>query len=42
MDDSLVDDYINSKEITKTKNYMPQNLEAEQSLIGSILLIIKF
>ncbi len=37
MDDSLVDDYVNSNETTKNKNVMPQNLEAEQSLIGSIL-----
>ena len=37
MDDSLVDDYVNSNEITKNKNVMPQNLEAEQSLLGSIL-----
>ena len=37
MDDSLVDDYVNSNEITKNKKVMPQNLEAEQSLIGSIL-----
>ena len=37
MDENLVDDYVNSNEITKNKNVMPQNLEAEQSLIGSIL-----
>ncbi len=37
MNDSLVDDYINSNEIIKNKNVMPQNLEAEQSLLGSIL-----
>ena len=37
MDDSLIEDYINSEEITKNTNIMPQNLEAEQSLIGSIL-----
>ncbi len=37
MDDSLIDDYINSKEINKNENIMPQNLEAEQSLLGSIL-----
>ena len=37
MDDSLVNDYINSNEIIKDKNVMPQNLEAEQSLLGSIL-----
>ena len=37
MDDSLVDDYLNSNEKIKNKNVMPQNLEAEQSLIGSIL-----
>ena len=37
MNNSLVDDYVNSNEITKNKNVMPQNLEAEQSLIGSIL-----
>ena len=37
MNDSLIDDYINSKEIIKNENIMPQNLEAEQSLIGSIL-----
>ena len=35
MDDSLIDDYINSEEIKKNTNLMPQNLEAEQSLIGS-------
>ncbi len=37
MDDNLVDDYINSNEINKNQNMMPQNLEAEQSLLGSIL-----
>ena len=37
MDDSLVDDYLDSNEKIKNKNVMPQNLEAEQSLIGSIL-----
>ena len=37
MDDSLIDDYLNSNEKIKNKNVMPQNLEAEQSLIGSIL-----
>ncbi len=37
MDDSLVDDYVNSNDNIKNKNVMPQNLEAEQSLIGSIL-----
>jgi len=37
MDESLVDDYVNSNEIIKNKNLMPQNLEAEQSLLGSIL-----
>ncbi len=31
MDDNLVEDYINSNEIIKNKNVMPQNLEAEQS-----------
>ena len=36
MDDSFVDEYINSDEINN-KNIMPQNLEAEQSLLGSIL-----
>ncbi len=38
MNDNLVDNYINSDEIIKDKNMMPQNLEAEQSLLGSILL----
>ncbi len=38
MDDSLVDDYVSSNETIKNKNVMPQNLEAEQSLIGSILI----
>ena len=37
MDDNLVEDYVNSDETIKNKNIMPQNLEAEQSLIGSIL-----
>ena len=37
MDDSLIEGYINSEEIKKNTNLMPQNLEAEQSLIGSIL-----
>ena len=37
MNDNLVDDYVNSNETIKNKNVMPQNLEAEQSLIGSIL-----
>ncbi len=37
MDDSLINSYINSDEINKNPNLMPQNLEAEQSLIGSIL-----
>ena len=37
MDDNLVDDYVNYNETIKNKNVMPQNLEAEQSLIGSIL-----
>ncbi len=37
MDDSLVEDYINSGENIKNNSVMPQNLEAEQSLLGSIL-----
>ena len=37
MDDNLDEVYVNSNETIKNKNVMPQNLEAEQSLIGSIL-----
>ena len=37
MDDSLVDNYVNTDQTIKNKNVMPQNLEAGQSLIGSIL-----
>ena len=37
MADSLIDDFSSSEEIIKNKNVMPQNLEAEQSLLGSIL-----
>ena len=37
MADSLIDDFSSSEEIIKDKNVMPQNLEAEQSLLGSIL-----
>ena len=37
MVDNLIEDYVNSNETIKNKNIMPQNLEAEQSLIGSIL-----
>ena len=37
MDDRLVEDHVNSNDIIKNRNVMPQNLEAEQSLIGSIL-----
>ena len=37
MENSIIEDYINSEDIIKNKNIMPQNLEAEQSLIGSIL-----
>ena len=42
MDDGLIEDYADTGEIIKNTNVMPQNLEAEQSLIGSILLIIKY
>ena len=37
MAENLVDRYINSAELIVNKNIMPQNLEAEQSLLGSIL-----
>ena len=42
MDDSLVENYSNSENlysdnINNTEKKMPQNLEAEQSLLGSIL-----
>ena len=37
MPENLVDRYINSAELIVNKNIMPQNLEAEQSLLGSIL-----
>ncbi len=37
MDDSLIEDYVDTGEVIKNTNVMPQNLEAEQSLIGSIL-----
>ena len=37
MDESLVSDYVNSEQLIKNQNIMPQNLEAEQSLIGSLL-----
>ena len=37
MNESLVSDYVNSEELIKNQNIMPQNLEAEQSLIGSLL-----
>ena len=37
MDDNLIDNYNNTEEIIKNNNTMPQNLEAEQSLLGSIL-----
>ena len=37
MADNLIDDFTSSEKIIKDKNIMPQNLEAEQSLLGSIL-----
>jgi replicative DNA helicase len=37
MAENLVDRYINSEDLIVNKNVMPQNLEAEQSLLGSIL-----
>ena len=37
MAENLVDRYINPEELIVNKNIMPQNLEAEQSLLGSIL-----
>ncbi len=37
MDDGLIDDYINPEKLHSNNNIMPQNLEAEQSLLGSIL-----
>ena len=37
MAENLVDRYINSEELIVNKSIMPQNLEAEQSLLGSIL-----
>ena len=37
MPENLVDSYINSEGLIVNKNIMPQNLEAEQSLLGSIL-----
>ena len=37
MDENVIDGYINSEETITNNNIMPQNLEAEQSLLGSIL-----
>ncbi len=37
MDDNIINDYVKSDEIVSNHNVMPQNLEAEQSLLGSIL-----
>ena len=37
MDDNVIDGYVNSEETITNNNIMPQNLEAEQSLLGSIL-----
>ena len=37
MDDNVIDGYVNSEELITNNNIMPQNLEAEQSLLGSIL-----
>ena len=37
MDDDIINDYVKSNEIVTNSNVMPQNLEAEQSLLGSLL-----
>ena len=37
MDENIINDYVKTDEIVTNPNVMPQNLEAEQSLLGSIL-----
>ena len=37
MDDNIINEHVKSDELVTTLNVMPQNLEAEQSLLGSIL-----